>query len=221
MPATELDDLKAAWQSLNRNLERQNALALVEFRERKLSRFRSGLGPLAIGQVMQLVLGAAMTIFFAQFWVSHTAVPPLFVSGLLLQLYGMMFVAFAARDLLLIRRIDYAAPVIVIQRQLAELQAWHLRAAVVHGLTGAVAWLPGMLVLLHFLGADVLMNKPGKMWWLISTALVCLAFNYALVRLARSPGRCGVSLRNSWIGRTVIRARATLDEVEKFEREIK
>jgi len=221
MPATELDDLKAAWQTLNRNLERQNALALDEFRERKLSRFRSGLRPLAVGQVMQLIFGAAMTIFFAQFWVNHIAVPSLFVSGLLLQLYGMMFLAFAARDLLLIRRIDYAAPVVVIQRQLAELQSWHLLAAIFHGLTGAVAWLPAMLVLLHFLGADVLVNKPNKMWWLISTALVCLAFNYALIRLARSAGRCGVSLRNSWIGRTVIRARATLEEVEKFEREIK
>jgi hypothetical protein len=221
MPATELDDLKAAWQTLNRNMERQNALALDEFRERKLSRFRSGLRPLAVGQVIQLILGSAMTIFFAQFWVNHIAVPSLFVSGLLLQFYGTMFLAFAARDLLLIRRIDYAAPVIVIQRQLAELQSWHLRAAVFHGLTGAVAWLPAMLVLLHFLDADVLMNKPSKMWWLISTALVCLAFNYALIRLARSPRRCGMSLRNSWIGRTVIRARTTLEEVEKFEREIK
>jgi len=219
MSATELDDLKAAWQTLNRNLERQNALALDEFKERKLSRFRSGLRPLVIGQVMQLVLGAAMTIFFAQFWVGHAAAPSLFVSGLLLQLYGTMFVAFAARDLLLIRRIDYAAPVIVIQRQLAELQSWHLRAAVFHGLTGAVAWLPAMLVLLHFLGADVLMNKPSKMWWLVSTALVCLCFDYALIRLARSPGRCGVALRNSWIGGTVIRAKAALEEVEKFERD--
>lgn len=218
---TELDDLKTAWQTLNRNLERQNVLALDEFRERKLSRFRSGLRPLAIGQVMQLILGAAMTIFFAQFWVSHIAAPVLFVSGLLLQLYGTMFVAFAARDLLLIRRIDYAAPVIIIQRQLAELQSWHLRAAVFHGLAGAVAWLPAMFVVLHFLGADVFMNKPSKMWWLISTALVCLAFNYGLIRLARSPGRCGLALRDSWIGRTVTRAKATLDEVENFEREIK
>jgi hypothetical protein len=219
MPVTDLDDLKAAWQILNRNLERQNTLALHQFKETKLARFRSGLRPLVIGQFIQLIIGVLITLSSANYWVNHIGAPPLLICGLLLQAYGIMFIAFAARDLILIRRIDYAAPVVEIQKQLAELRAWHIRAAAWHGLTGSVIWLPVMLVMLHFLGADRLIDKPSKVVWLISTALVCLGLNYGLMRLARSPGKCGRSLRRSWIGSAVNRAQDALDEIEEFEKQ--
>ncbi|HEX4632024.1 MAG TPA: hypothetical protein VH188_13785 [Chthoniobacterales bacterium] len=219
MSITELDDLKTAWQTVNQNLERQNALALHQFKENKLSRFRSGLRPLVLGQLVQLVIGVAIIAASAQFWVTHLSTPHLLICGVLLQGYGVMFVAFAVRDLLLIRGIDYAAPVVEIQKRLAELRAWHLRAAAWHGLTGSVVWLPVMIVLLHALGAKAWIDKPSKIVWLISTAVVCLALNYGLMRLARSTGRCGQALRRSWIGSTVNRAQATLDEIAQFEKE--
>jgi hypothetical protein len=218
MSVTELDDLKAAWQTLNRNLERQNALTLQQFRENKLTRFRSGLRPLVVGQFLQLIIGIVITVVSAQFWVNHIHAPLLLTCGLLLHVYGIMFIAFAARDLLLIRQIDYAGPVIDIQKRLAELRAWHLRAAVWHGYTGSVVWLPVMIVLLHLLGAKVSLESQ-KVVWLTLTAAVCLAFNYGLVRLARSSGKCGQALRKSWIGSTVNRAQAVLDEIAQFEKE--
>ena len=220
MATTTLDDLKLAWNELSQKLERQDALALHQFKENKLAHFRSGLRPLVLGQVIQLIIGAVITEASAQFWVNHIGVPHLLICGLLLQAYGMMFIAFAVRDLILIRRIDYAAPVVDIQKQLAELRAWHIRAATWHGLTGSAVWLPAMIVTLHALGAGLWIDKPHKIYWLISSAVVCLALNYGLMRLARSPGRCGRSLRRSWIGHTVNRAQATLDEIEQFEREL-
>jgi hypothetical protein len=219
MSITELDDLKSAWQTLNRNLERQNTLALHQFRETRMARFRSGLRPLVLGQLLQLVIGAAITVSSAQFWVNHIGTPLLLICGLFLHGYGIMFIAFGARDLFLIRRIDYSAPVIEIQKQLAELRAWHMRSAAWHGLTGSVVWLPVMIILLHLMGANVLIDKPAKLVWLISTAAVCLLVNYALMRLARSPGKCGRALRNNWIGFSVNRAQVMLDEVEEFEAE--
>lgn len=219
MPTTTLDDLKLAWNELSQKLERQNALALHQFKENKLARFRSGLRPLVLGQLIQLIIGAVITACSAQFWVNHFGRPQLLICGLLLQAYGLMFIAFAVRDLVLIRRIDYAAPIVVIQKQLAELRAWHIRAAAWYGLTGSVIWLPVMIVMLHAWGADRWIDKSHKMLWLISSAIACLALNYGLVRLARAPGRCGRSLRRSWIGHTVNRVQTTLDEIEKFERE--
>ncbi|MEY2505724.1 MAG: hypothetical protein QOH01_53 [Verrucomicrobiota bacterium] len=217
MSVTELDDLKTAWQTLNRTLERQNILALHQFKETKLGRFRSGLRPLVLGQLSLLVIGAAITVASAQFWVKHLEAPFLLGCGVFLQGYGIMFIAFAARDLLLIRRIDYSAPVIAIQKQLAELRTWHIRAAAWHGLAGSVAWLPVMIVLLHVMGANAFTDKPAKVAWLISTAAVCLLANYGLMRLARSPGKWGRALRKSWIGSGVNRAQAMLDEIEEFE----
>ena len=155
MPTTTLDDLKLAWNELSQKLERQNALALHQFKENKLARFRSGLRPLVLGQLIQLIIGAVITACSAQFWVNHFGRPQLLICGLLLQAYGLMFIAFAVRDLVLIRRIDYAAPIVVIQKQLAELRAWHIRAAAWYGLTGSVIWLPVMIVMLHAWGADL------------------------------------------------------------------
>jgi hypothetical protein len=144
----------------------------------------------------------------------------LLICGMLLAAYGIMFIAFATRDLVLIRRIDYAAPVVAIQNALAELSAWYIRAAAWYGLTGSVVWLPVMLVVLYLLGGDFWIDKPQRIYWLISTTIVCLASSVGLMLLARSSGKCGRCLRNSWIGRSVNRAQAALTEIEEFEREL-
>jgi serine/threonine-protein kinase len=219
MPTTDLDDLKIAWNELNRQLERQNALTLRQMKESKLGRFRSGLRPLVFGQILQLLLGAVITIVSANFWVSHLNQPHLVLSGLFLQAYGILFIAFAVQDLILIRRIDYSAPIVVIQRQLAELGTWHIRTAIWYGVAGSVVWLPVLIIILHLLGADIWIQKPRAVWWLLASAFVCLAFNYSLVLLARTPGKCGRALAGSWIGRSVNRAQVTLNEIEEFERE--
>ncbi len=59
---TELDDLKSTWQTLNRNLERQRALALHQFREIKLTRFRSGFRVLVTGQIIQIICGVLLAL---------------------------------------------------------------------------------------------------------------------------------------------------------------
>jgi hypothetical protein len=220
MPNDTLDNLKLAWKELSLKLERQNALSLHQLKQEKLARFRSDLRPLVCGQMVQLVVGAIIVGFFAQFSIQQMANPHLLICGILLAAYGIMFIAFATRDLALIRRIDYAAPVVAIQRALAKLRAWHVRAAAWYGLTGSVVWLPVMIVVLYLLGADFWMDKPEKIYWLISTAVVCLASNVGLMLLARSPGKCGLWLRESWIGRSVNRAQAALTEIEEFEREL-
>ena len=217
---TDLDDLKIAWKELNRQLERQNALTLRQITENKLGRFRSGLRPLVFGQTLQLILGAVIIIVSAGFWVGHLNQPHLLLSGLFLQAYGILFIAFAVRDLMLIRRIDYSAPIVVIQKQLAELRAWHIQSAIWYGMAGSVVWLPVLIIILHLLGADIWIQKPRAGWWLVTSAFVCLAFNYGLVLLARSPGKCGRALAGSWIGHTVNRAQATLTEIKEFEREL-
>ena len=217
---TELDDLKIAWRELNRQVERQNALTLRHIKENKLGRFRSGLRPLVFGQSLQLIVGAVLAIVSANFWVGHLNQLHLLLSGLFLQAYGILFIAFAVRDVTLIRRIDYSAPIVVIQKQLAELRAWHIRTAIWYGIAGSVVWLPVLIVILYLLGADTWIQKPRAVWWLLTSAFVCLAFNYGLVLLARSPGKCGRALAGSWIGRSVNRAQAALTEIKEFEREL-
>lgn len=220
MPATELDDLKAAWQTLNRNLERQHALALHQFKESKLVRFRSGLRPLAAGQVIQLVGGLILTGFAAQFWVNHVGEYHLMIYGILFQGYGMMLAGFAVRDLILIHRIDYGAPVIAIQKEIASLRAWRVRAGMWLAVAGCFIWLPLILLVPHFLGADRGTLSPQSAVWLILNILVCLALAGTAVHLfRRGKGRLAKALRESAMGRSVNRAQALLEEIAQFERE--
>jgi hypothetical protein len=220
MPTNDLDDLKSAWKDLSRQLERQNTLTLQQLKENKLAGFRSGLRPLVIGQTLQLIIGAVITGVSAQFWVNHIGTPSLVICGVLLQAYGIMFIAFAVRDLMLIRRIDYGAPIVVIQKQLAQLRAWHIQTGIWHGITGSIMWLPVLIVVLDLLGADLLAYNSRKMIWLVATVVVCLALNYGLVLLSRTSGACGRALAASWIGCSIKRAQATLSEIEEFEREL-
>ena len=67
----ELDDFKAAWQTLDRRLAEQNALNIHLFKEAKLTQVKSQLRPLVIGQVVQLIAGILMSLLFGSFWFDH------------------------------------------------------------------------------------------------------------------------------------------------------
>jgi hypothetical protein len=221
MPATELDDLKAAWQTLNRNLERQNALALDQFRERKLSRFRSGFRPLIVGQIIQLVAGVLLAVFSGTFWVDHIGVPHLMFYGVSLHLYGIMLIVFAARDLFLVSRLDYAAPVLALQKQITNLRTWHVQAAVWFGVASCFIWIPLLLVVFYKLGADVWLRSPDVVGWFVLSGVGCIGIFYAIIFWSRRPGRekLARNLASSSAGRSVTRAQAMLDEIARFEAE--
>jgi hypothetical protein len=221
MPLTELDDLKTAWQTLNRNLERQNALVLHQFKESKLARFRSRFRPLIVGQIIQLIAGVLLAVFAGNFWVDHVGTPHLMFYGISLHAYGIMCIVFAARDLFLISRLDYAAPVLALQKQIANLRAWHVRAAVWFGVAGCFIWIPLMLVIFYKLGADVWVRNPGVVGWFVFSGLICVGLFYGIIFWSRRPGREKLAQRlaSSSAGRSVKRAQTVLDEIRRFEAE--
>jgi hypothetical protein len=221
MPASELDDLKLVWQNLNRNLERQHTLALHQLKESKLARFRSGFRPLVIGQTIQLLFGLLLSVASARFWLKHAGTPHLLTYGVVLHAYGVMLIAFAVRDLVLIHGIDYGTPVVAIQKQIAALRDWHLRAGVWFAVAGCFIWTPLLLMIFYWMGVDVWMIKPRVVYWFVFSSFVCLVLSYGLVRWSRRPGedRLANYLRRSSVGRSVNRAQAMLDEIARFEQE--
>ena len=221
MQATELDDLKATWQTLNRNLERQHKLALHQFRESKLSRFRAGFRLLVAGQIFQIICGALLSLIAGSFWFDHLGVVHLMVYGMSLHVYGLMLIIFAARDLFLIKCLDYAAPVLALQKQLADLRAWHVQAALWFGVTGCFIWIPLLLMIFKRLGADVWVQHPDVVGWLLLSGVIPLVVMAGIIFWSRRPGKekFASSLVNSSVGRAVKRAEALLAEIESFERE--
>jgi hypothetical protein len=215
MTYSELDDLKSAWQSLSRSLDRQHALALHQFRENKRSRFRAGFRPLVLGQIIQLLCGVLLSILGGSFWFDHLGIAHLMVYGISVHAYGILLIVFAARDLFLVKQLDYAAPVVEIQRQIAELRAWHLRAAWWFGVTGCFIWVPLILLIFYRLGADVWLHRPAVVGWLLLSGLVSLGVFYGIMSWERS----GKAFAENSGGRSVNRAQALLDEIERFERQ--
>jgi hypothetical protein len=221
MSVTELDDLKTAWQMLNRNVERQSALTLHYIKETKLSRFRAGFRPLVVGQIIQLIAGLVLAIFGGSFWVDHIRVPHLMFYGLSVHAYGLMFIVFAARDLFLISQLDYTAPVLALQKQVAELRAWHMRTAFWFAVVGCLIWIPVLLILFYKRGADVWLRNPSVIGWFFVSGLVPLALFAGVVLWSRRPGRekFAESLEKNSAGRSLNRAQAALDEIARFEAE--
>ena len=221
MTYSELDDLKSAWQTLSRNLERQNALTLHQFRESKLTRFRSGFRWLVVGQVVQIICGVLLTIISARFWINHIGVAQAMIYGISLHAYGVMLIVFAARDLSLIQRLDYAAPVLELQKQIAKLRKWHVRTALWFGITGCFIWIPLILAIFYALGADVWLRNPEVIGCFVLSSLVPAALLIGIVLWSRRPGKAKLAknLEDNSVGRSVNRAQALLDEIAQFERE--
>jgi hypothetical protein len=219
MTASTIDDLKTAWQALDRKLERQHTLALHQFKETKLSKLRGGFRPLVVGQIIQAILGLMLALFAGSFWFDHIGTPHLMVYGLSLHAFGVMMMVFAIRDLALIHAIDYDAPVLAIQKQLAALRSWRLRAGIWFTVAGCLIWVPLIFVLFYLIGADVWVHQRAVVYWNVASGFLCLGIAYGIVWWSRRPGqeRLANYLRESSIGKCVTRAQEMLAEVERFE----
>jgi hypothetical protein len=215
----ELDDLKQAWQTLDKRLEQQAAISRHLFTESRVDKAKARLRPLLVGQLIQLGAGIALTMFFAQFWIAHTDSTLLLVSGLLMHAWSVLLVISAVMELLLITRLSYAAPVLTIQRTLAYLRTWRTRMAPWLGLPFWLLWMPLLAVAFEVLfGAEM---HADVFWYGIPIGIAGLLATLWFHRWSHRPERrrIGEALDASSAGHSVARAQAFLDEIARFERE--
>lgn len=232
----ELDELKAAWQALDRKLTREHALNLARFKHERMRSVRGALLPLAIGQIAQAIGGALLSAAFVSFWVAYRAAPHLLLVGLLGQAWALSMVLFAARDLHAISQIDYGAPVLAIQKRIAELRARRVRVARFYAVSACVMWVPATLVIfrlffadvwaqdpkvMRLLGTEAWLHEPALAIWFVASALVPLLLLLAFLRWSREPSRAQLAKRvdDNFAGRSVVRVEALLAELAEFERE--
>jgi len=228
-----VDELKLAWQVLERRLERQHALELATFRRTRLRDVRSALRPTAIAQAVQAALGALLIVWFAMFWFEQRETPPLFWMGVLGQLWSIGLVALAVRDLVTLSQLDYAAPVVAIQKRIAELRARRVRVTPFYVVTGCFMWIPVAIVFFRGFGPELWADeeqliawfawaeRPQVLLWLLANLVLVPALALAALRWLRDPKRARIAKRvdDELSGRSVVRAEAILSEIAEFERE--
>lgn len=219
----ELDDMKLAWQAVEQRLDTQMAFSQRLWREHRLDKLRHGLRPLRWGQAAQIVFGFFMMLWGASFWATHLHVMHAFWCGVVVQAFGMAMIVLAIRLLLLAQAIDFAAPVLDIQRRLASMRVWRVKVeAPLMVLMGSFIWIPIILMLIQRdwdrLGYDYWDRLPGLVPWLALNGLVALVLVLLVYWLMKKAGRARW-LENNFAGSAIRRAQAELDEIIRFERE--
>ena len=218
----ELDELKVAWQTLDRRLQQQNTLSLHVFTERRLDQARSRLRPLVWGQIVQMLCGLLLVLAAVGFWTAHRDVPHLLAAGLIVHAYGVATIAFGGITLGLIGRIDYAAPVLAIQKQLAQLRSFYIRNGMIAGLSWWLLWVPLMMMFfMSVFGADLYANAPSVIYGGTAIGVAGLLATWWLQRWSRDPRRPRLAkfMHGSMTGAALRRAQAQLDEIVRFEQE--
>ena len=222
----ELDDLKAAWQVLDRRVERLDALELGRQRQSRLTGIQRSLRWLLLGQGLQLLTGVILCLIFAPYWVAHRAELQWLICGLALHGYGVLLIAFSIHTMLRLRQLDYGAPLLVIRQQMAQLARWKLSVEwPVFASLGCFIWIPLTLVLFGSIGADLWRHAPGVVAGFIASGFACLGLVIAGLRLIARAGRdpaanrWGQWLRDSALGGRIVRAERELAELAAFTRE--
>ncbi len=214
----ESEDLKTAWQSLDRQLQQHNRINLALLRDTRIDKARRGLRPLLVGQTLQGVLGVGLILLGLACWSRNVDVPGLFASGIALHAFGVLTVAMAALTIGLAAAIDYSAPVLVIQKQMARLLRFY---TVNSNLCGAPWWVAWVLVVIAFAGlGGVDAAAPTPTWILVSLVLgvvgTLATWGWTLLRGARTRDASAPCADG---GDGIRCSQRLLDEISSFERE--
>jgi hypothetical protein len=217
----ELDDFKSAWQSLDRHLELDNRLKLHELRERKLDKARGNLRPLLRGQLAQLLFGIPFILLAALLWMRHPAHASTIVAGVLVQAYGVLTIIAAGVVLAALREVDYAAPVLDIQKQLLRARTLYIRGGMLAGLPWWFLWIAILQVLAGLTDVDLLAKAPALVWGGYGVGTAGLLATWWFHRWARQPQRAefGRRMDDSLTGGSLRKALAQLQDVQRFEQD--
>lgn len=215
----ELDDFKDAWKTINQRLDAQAAIGLRLFQESRFDALRRGLRPLVWGQAVQIVIGVLIAAWGAGFWTAHRDVPHLLIAGLLVHATGVSMIMFGALMEALIARIDYSAPVLTVQRQLAQLRKVYVRGGLAIGLPWWLLWIPFLIVLFGYAGADLYEHAPSVIYSSIAVGIAGLLGTWWFVRWAGMRPRLADRLERGAAGGSLNRAQGIIEEIARFERE--
>lgn len=217
--AFDLDDLKQTWQQLDRRLARQEALLLDGLRQRRLDTLRGTLAPLRWGQRLQIPIGILVVVWAVWTWRTCWDLVNVRVAAMVMQAYGAALILAGAQTLTLLARLDYTAPVVEIQRRLAEVQRWYSLTGLALGMAWWLLWLPALLMIGGAFGLDVLARGRWTLAGYAATCLVGLGVSLWLVRRAENSDRPAVRAwaQRAAVGESLSRATAMLAHIRQFE----
>jgi serine/threonine-protein kinase len=220
----DLDELKTTWQALDRRIEERRDLNLATLRELKLHQVRSALRRHVPFPLIDLVSGIAVAGVLGAFLAVHIREARFAIPALTLQGVAIATIVVTARQLAMIGRLDYSAPVVAIQRAIGEVKSSRVRTTRWLLLIAPLLWPPMAVVgAKGLLGVD-LYQGFGAMWLAANVVFGAVFLAVALWiahRWADSfrDATWVKGLADSLAGRSLARATGYLDELERFEKQ--
>lgn len=218
----EIDELKSAWQLLDRRLDQSNRIQLKLLVDGQLGNVRARLRPLYWGQWLQILAGLLMVMLGVSVWTRHLDVVSLLVCGIVVHIYGIAMIACAGLTISMIGGIDYARPVLDIQKQMGRLRAVHVRGGLTIGLVWWLFWIPFAITLFCWLaGVNLFALAPSVVAVSVVIGIVGLLATAAFHHWAKNPRRPRLAqwVSDSLTGTSLRKAQSAIDEIARFERD--
>lgn len=211
----DIDELKSAWQTLDRHVQQQSTLNLHLFLEHKLDKARSGLRRLYWGKIVQILFGDALIYFGIMAAIGHRADPPLLACSLFMLAYGLLTVVFGGVSLGRIAGIDYTAPVVEIQKRVDTLRRTHVLANWCLGLPWWFLWIAiFVLEMKANVGVDLFVTAPAFIG--ISGVIGVVGFITSIWYFRRRSARPDNAMQDT--PRGLRDAKSALDDISRCER---
>jgi len=215
----ELDDLKAAWQSLDRKLDLQNTLLLDQARERRFRTLSRRLLPLRFGQALQMVFGVLLILLAVSVWSSLRDGSVLFWAAIFMHVYGVVLIMLGGIMYGKLSNFDRGETVLENQKRLARARRFYLIAGMAVGLPWWFLWIPfGMVAIVAGTGIDVYARAPAGFNWMFVGCVAGLLLTVGGCFWAMRRPEWAPRIERSAAGRSLNRAKAALDELDAFER---
>ena len=220
----ELDDLKTAWQKVDRRPESEPGFDARLLRELKRGRTRFGLRQMLWLPLFELGSGLLAALCVGTFLGNHFIELRFALPAVVLHVAAVLTIVASTWQVVRIRRIDYAAPAIAIQRELALLRALRIRPTQGILVLSPLLWVPLAIVAAKGLfGLDV--YRAFGTPWLATNVAFGLAVIPLAIWVTRRFGdrfersRIGRRLADDIAGRSLVSTMAELDELARFEKE--
>jgi hypothetical protein len=215
----DLEEMKQAWTQLQARVER---LERIEHGGRggPAGRVRDALRGTWRRDWITIGVWGVFALWAGSFWFDHREVPHLLIAGLALHGYAIATIILGAIQLRALAAIDYGAPIVALQRQLAGLARLRARCSLALGLPWWLLWVPLMIVGITWLtGVDF--YDPAWAWSSLGIGVIGLVVSLVVARgLAARPVRSPTLRRmiDDLSGRSLARAMHELDEIDEFTR---
>jgi len=202
----ELDDFKTRWMETD-------AIRINTRAARALVRAEDSLGRVRRNLVLELILDGLLLLAIGSFAADHVREPRFFVPALMLHVSVILLSVPLLRQLVFLRGVDYAEPVVAIQRHVERLRIEEIRAMKWTLVSAPLLWVPLLIVAMKgLLGLDAWALLDTK--WLVANVVFGVAFLIGMLWLSR---RVEGRWMDALAGRSMTDAKRHLDEVARFE----